>query len=42
MRMPRLPAGLIYAKVTCIVILITLMVSGVMSGSHDSFAGSFQ
>jgi hypothetical protein len=39
MRMPRLPGGSISVRVICIVIL---MVSGVIGGSRNSFAGSFQ
>ena len=42
MRMPSLPGGSIHAGVTCIVVLMTLMVSGVIGGSRDSFADSFQ
>jgi len=42
MRMPWLPGGSIHAGFTCIVILIVLMVSVVMSGSWDASAGSFK
>jgi YfiR/HmsC-like len=42
MNMPGLPGGSISVKITCVVILMTLLMSGVIGGTSKSFADSLQ
>ena len=42
MNMPGLPGGTLSARITCVVILMTLLMSGVTGGTSKSFADSLQ